>query len=308
MRATAFRCTVGLLGAGTLALCVALLSTAVAARGSQPTPLAHATVIGGSPAEPGTFPSLAFVIDVKGALADQCTGTVVAANLVLTAAHCAENMQTGDLNRGDFEVVTGAVEWDAPARQLSGVSRVIIYPQFSRRLDDGDAALLVLSTPTTAPAITLATAANAGWVHAGTAGTIAGWGKTHYLQSVSTKRLQEAPTGVQTSSWCTHHAVLFDPKKEICTIDPPSYRTGGCEGDSGGPLIAVDPASGEPFEIGVTIRAQYTCATRFPTVFTRVSDIYPWVHRWIAALKPPPAPVTTTTTTATTTAAATAGP
>jgi secreted trypsin-like serine protease len=201
MRATAFRCTVGLLGAGTLALCVALLSTAVAARGSQPTPLAHATVIGGSPAEPGTFPSLAFVIDVKGALADQCTGTVVAANLVLTAAHCAENMQTGDLNRGDFEVVTGAVEWDAPARQLSGVSRVIIYPQFSRRLDDGDAALLVLSTPTTAPAITLATAANAGWVHAGTAGTIAGWGKTHYLQSVSRRPQPESkpPRGAPTT-------------------------------------------------------------------------------------------------------------
>jgi secreted trypsin-like serine protease len=285
-----------------LAFCAALLSTAVAARGSQ-SPEAHAAVIGGSPAEAGTFPSLAFVIDVKGALADQCTGTVVASNLVLTAAHCAENMQTGDLyHAADFQVVTGAVEWNAPTRQLSGVSRVIIYPKFSRRADDGDAALLVLSTPTTAPPIALATAANSGWVHAGTAGTIAGWGKTHYLQSTPTKRLQEAPTGVQTSSWCTHHAVLFDPKSEICTIDPPGYRTGGCEGDSGGPLIAVDPADGAPFEIGVTIRAQYTCATHYPTVFTRVSEIYPWVHRWIAALKPPPAPVTSTTTTTTTTA------
>ncbi len=162
------------------------------------------------------------------------------------------------------------------------------------------------STPTAAPAIALATPANSHWVHAGTPGTIAGWGKTHYLQSAPTKRLEQAPTGVQASSWCAHHAALFDPKSEICTIDPPSYRTGGCEGDSGGPLIAVDPSNGDPFQIGVTIRAQYTCATHYPTVFTRVSEIYPWVHRWMTTLKPPP--ITTTTTTTTTETATTTTP
>jgi len=302
MRATSFRRTLGMIGAGALALSAVLLSSALAASGSGQ-PVARQSVLGGSPAEPGTFPSLAFVLDVRGQLADQCTGTVVAPNLVLTAAHCAENMQTGALAPASaFQVVTGTVEWNASARQLSSVSRVILYPRFARRIDDGDAALLVLATPTTVPAIALATPLNSHWLHAGTSATIAGWGKTRYQQSVSTKRLQQAQTGVQTSAWCAHHVAQFDPKSELCTIDPPGYRTGGCEGDSGGPLIAVDPTDGEPVEVGVTIRAQYTCATRDPTVFTRVSAIYPWVHRWIIALKPPAAPVTTITTTSSETA------
>jgi secreted trypsin-like serine protease len=289
-----------------MALSAVLLPAAFGASGTGQ-PAAGEAVLGGSPAEPGTFPSLAFVLDVKGQLADQCTGTVIAPNLVLTAAHCAENMQTGALAPASaFQVVTGTVDWRASSRTLSSVSRVILYPRFARRVDDGDAALLVLSTPTTVPAITLATPVNSHWLHAGSSATIAGWGKTHYQQSVPTKRLQQAATGVQTSTWCERHAVLFDPKNEICTIDPPSYRTGGCEGDSGGPLIAVDPTDGEPVEVGLTIRAQYTCATRYPTVFTRVSAIYTWIHRWITALTPPAAPPVTTTTTTTTTTTATA--
>jgi secreted trypsin-like serine protease len=280
-----------------------------------PAPGAHAVsrrsartaVIGGTPAEPGSYPSLAFVLNVRGALAEQCSGTVVAPNLVLTAAHCVEDLTSGVVAQPvSLTVITGALEWASPARQLSGVSRVIVNPRFLRHTDAGDAALLVLSTPTSAPAIALARGARGGgggepWLHAGTPGTIVGWGKTHYRQSVATRRLMQAATGLQSQSWCEHHALMFDPRSELCTIDPPEYRTGGCEGDSGGPLLAVEPALDEEIEVGITIRAADTCATRYPTVFTSVSSISGWVHRWISILKTPPIPPTSTTTTTTTT-------
>jgi hypothetical protein len=254
------------IGAATAALCgalvcaaligAALISSAAAASGarsgagtsggaagsaSRDNSPAHAAVLGGTPAEGAAFASLAFILDVKGTLADQCTGTVVAPNLVLTAAHCAENVLTGVVDQpGEFQVVTGVSEWQSPARQVSAVTRVIINPSYARRTDDGDAALLVLATPTSAPAIGLATPADAHWIRAGTPATIAGWGKTHYSQRTTTKRLMQAPTGVQTSKWCVRHSQLFDPASEICTIDPPTTAPEAAKGTAAGrcwPLI-----------------------------------------------------------------------
>ena len=82
-------------------------------------------IIGGTSAQTGTFPSLAYVVDFQGQLAYQCTGTVVAPSLVLTAGHCAENMQTGaPFSPSGFRVVTGAVDPLQPGEpRLDGARR-----------------------------------------------------------------------------------------------------------------------------------------------------------------------------------------
>jgi V8-like Glu-specific endopeptidase len=126
---------------------------------------AHIAVVGGQTAKPGTFPWMAYVVDVRGDDVGQCSGTVVAPNLVLTAGHCAEDLQTGVPNEASgYQVVTGNVDWGAPKteKQVSGVTRVIICPCFDRRTDVGDVALLQLSTPTTAPVVTLASSPGGG--------------------------------------------------------------------------------------------------------------------------------------------------
>lgn len=134
----------------------ALLVAAVLAL-TAPAPPATA-IIGGTIAQTGTFPSLAYVVDFQGQLAYQCTGTVIAPSLVLTAGHCAENMQTGvPFNPSGFRVVTGAVAPLQPGDLVSTVLGVIVYPGLERKVDNGDVALLVLSTPTSAPPIALAT-------------------------------------------------------------------------------------------------------------------------------------------------------
>ncbi|MGH2831731.1 MAG: trypsin-like serine protease, partial [Solirubrobacteraceae bacterium] len=108
---------------------------------------AHIAVIGGQIAESGTYPWMAYVLDLHGQDAGQCSGTVVAPNLVLTAGHCAENVQTRAPNEpSGYQVVTGNVNWAVPEteRQVSGVTRVIPCPCFDRRTDIGDVALLQL--------------------------------------------------------------------------------------------------------------------------------------------------------------------
>jgi secreted trypsin-like serine protease len=262
--------------------------------GRHPATKAHEAIIGGTPAQAGTFASVAYIEDLRGNKVGQCTGTVVAPKLILTAGHCVVNMKTGVMNKSSgYRVLTGSLDPATAAPQVSTVLGVLVDESFARRVDDGDAALLVLSTPTTAPAITLATASNQEELRAGTQAMIAGWGRTEYKQERPTERLQWADTVVQGRQWCKRNAPPFYVRSEICTIDPPRYATGACEGDSGGPLIATGSATGEPIQIGIAIHVYGRCSTRHPSVFTRVDEISSWVHTWVEAYKlppPPPAP------------------
>lgn len=268
---------------GKLALVLGVLLCAALAA-----PAAFA-VIGGAPAQQGAFPSLAYVIDIQGKYVYQCTGTVVAPSLVLTAGHCAEDMRTGVRNRpSGYRVVTGAADPLTPGASVSTVLGVIVYPGFARRVDDGDAALLVLSTPVTAPPITLATSSYMAHLQAGSPAVMAGWGLTSYEQRLPTETLRSASTVVQGRRWCAGNAPPFYAKSEICAIAPPSYATGACSGDSGGPLLAQLSAGGAPLQIGIAVHVYGRCSTRRPSVFVSIASISVWIHTWIDAYKLPP--------------------
>jgi Trypsin len=256
-------------------------------------------IVGGLPAAAGTAPWLAYIQNVVGSRRYGCTGTVVAPNLVLTAGHCGEDITTGSVYPpGGYTVVTGSLDYnDSSARQLSGVSQVIVYPGFNRITTDGDAALLVLSTPTTAPPIALATPGAAGLLTPGSADLITGWGETIGGDtSSSPTALRWATTVLQSSSYCNYTLAFgpFDPATELCTINAPTYATSTCFGDSGGPLLANDLTGqlGTPTEVGITSRVVGYCSTTYPDIFTRVDTIYPWVQSSITALTPaaPPPP------------------
>ena len=248
-------------------------------------------MVGGQTAKPGTFPWMAYVLDFRGNDAGQCSGTVVAPNLVLTAGHCAEDVQTGALNEASgYQVVTGNVDWDAPEteRQVSGVTRVIVCSCFDRRTDVGDVALLQLSTPTTAPVVTLASSPRGG-----TKAFLAGWGQTYFNQAAQDESLQWAPTVVQHPERCEHEAPPFSLASQICVMDTPSRKTGACHGDSGGPLLLPAPsAAGGMVQVGVADHVYGKCATTSPSVFTSVDAISAWVRDWAQALASAP-PVST---------------
>ncbi len=260
---------------------------------------AQEAIIGGAAARGSEFASVAEVFDLHGAQATECTGTVVAPSLILTAGHCAEDIDTGAIYKASgFRVLTGGI--DGNEKQVSTVSAVIVYEGFVRKTDEGDAALLVLSTPTAAPPVGLA-GSSAASPAPGAAAMIAGWGETHYQQRLLTGELQFADTVVQSERWCKRSAPPFYSGAELCTIDAPSYATGACFGDSGGPLLAQ--AGTGLVQIGIAVHVYGRCSTRRPSVFTSVSRIAPWVDAWIDAYKAPPAPTSTPAAPATTPAA-----
>ena len=284
------------MGARAVLACAVLVATIVAPSAAGATSgasralrrqRAHAAVIGGQPAEPGTFPWMAYVLDFRGNEVGQCSGTVVAPNLVLTAGHCAEDVQTGVVNEASgYRVLTGNVDWAAPEteKQVSDVTRVIPCPCFDRHTTVGDVALLQLSTPTTAPVVTLASTP-----HGGTGALLAGWGKTYFQQGTPVERLQWARTVVQRPESCEREASQFSPASEVCAIEEPDRQTGACNGDSGGPLLVAEPSvAGGMVQIGVASHVYNECATTSPSVFTRVDAISAWVRGWAQALASAP--------------------
>ena len=260
-------------------------------RGTAERPL----ILGGLPAAPGTFGMMAFVVYEDPGTGDTevCSGTVVSPQLVLTAGHCAFNTATGTEDQpAGYAVVTGSLDWTSPARQVSAVTRTILNPAYNAATGDGDAALLVLGAPTTAPAVPLADpSADLSLVNAGTSAQIAGWGLT--LADTVPDQLQWGISVVQSPAYCGAQAaqgqMTFDVGRQICAIDAPSFADGTCNGDSGGPLLAKR-ADGTWVEVGITDFGPVNCSTGLPDFFARGDSLSPWVTSWIQAVDGPAAP------------------
>jgi hypothetical protein len=266
-----------------LAAMLVLVAGAPSAAAAEHAPArAHAAIIGGHAAEPGMFPWMAYVLDMRGEALGQCSGTVVAPNVVLTAAHCAENLQTGIPNDpAGYRVLTGNVDVSSPdaTTQVSSVSRVIVCGCFDRHTAVGDVALLELSTPTTAPAIALAAKPSGS-----AAAVMAGWGNTYFAEAEAVTHLRWAPTLLQPAGTCEREASPFSPASEICTVGSPA-GTAVCNGDSGGPLLEPMPSAvGGMVQIGVASHVYGRCDTTKSSVFTRVDAVSEWVERWVQAL------------------------
>jgi secreted trypsin-like serine protease len=270
------------------ALCVAAMAQAPGATAKQPA--AQASVIGGKEAAPGLYPWMAFVADVledeKGRIAGAigCSGTVLAPRVILTAAHCTMDEQSKTLNSpSSYRVITGVVNWTDPQRQLSKVTQMIPYPKWapgSARDGFGDAALLVLETPTTAPPISVATPSDPRYLRLGTHARIAGWGMTYYEQPGFTEPLMWAKTTVE-SSRCEG---LWG---RICAIDFPKAASGICHGDSGGPLFVHDRKRGW-LEIGITEAVFDRCTTQRPQLFTRTDLLSKWIKTRVQKIEAQP--------------------
>jgi Trypsin len=257
---------------------LAIVALITGCGGGSPSIQAH--VFGGATASYEAFPSLAYVFDLRGNEAGQCTGTVVAPSLILTAGHCAENLATGVGNPpSGYRVVTGDLESDPTQGQTSRVAEVIVYPGFPKKSPD-DAALLVLETPTDAPPITLAETATK---LTDTSATLVGWEtREHHL--LPSRRLK-AYTVVQSQERCEQLGPPKEGNSQICTeSESPRDTTGACRGDSGGPLIA-DSSAGNPVEIGVVsarLGTQGKSGCSDLTSSTRVDALSSWTHHWIA--------------------------
>jgi hypothetical protein len=156
-----------------------------------------------------------------------CTGTLIGCQTFLTAAHCVEdNLDPADY--GVFFQHAGFVD----------VSAIAIHPSYEFPV--ADVAVLTLAAPVTG--IRPMPIDTVGGQPAGTAGTIAGFGRSGgSADDYGLKRAGLVETAPCASGISNTTSICWD---FTAPLGPPGEDSNTCNGDSGGPLF-IDGGSGD---------------------------------------------------------------
>jgi secreted trypsin-like serine protease len=271
-----------------LALAFAALAALAVPAAASAEPTAHASIVGGHSGSIADFPFLSFIEADEGKSGFACTGTVVAPRVVLTAAHCVESLDHGGLTpASQYALATGVTSpEEAQAENIFRITEAHVFPGFDPGTLHGDAGILILDRPTSAPVLPLAGPDDAALYAGGATVELAGWGLTHGNAKEEPKGLRTTSMVVETPSSCkakTHgYYSPFSPTAQMCTLDLPRRKSGGCFGDSGGPTIGHRP-DGTAVELGIISTGDISCSTKRPNVMTRTDFVAGWVSEWIAA-------------------------
>lgn len=246
-----------------IVLSIACTLVALAAPGSA------SAVVGGKTAQSGAYPYVVAVGDARG---PECGGTLIAASVVLTAAHCVAGLEAGAVR-----VLLGshALPASFAVAEASGhatrVTAVYVHPKFTPEGMRYDAALLLLAHPATGLRAVAMTAASPA---AGTRVSAAGWGMTKERGATSPGHLRSVSLALGTARSCG--AGYFAPSM-ICAGSPGRDT---CSGDSGGPLVAT--LDGKLELVGITSFGIGCAEPGHPGMYTRVSSIRAWALEQIA--------------------------
>jgi secreted trypsin-like serine protease len=247
-----------LLAAGAFCACAALAAPASAA--SRP-----ARIVGGVPADFTAAPWTAFLVAPgrSGFEGQFCGATVVSPTAAVTAAHCVV-----DSGIRAPQVVTGSDTLSGSDGQRLDVSGVDVDPDYHPNRTGHDAAVLHLASPTTAPAVAVATPAQASLASPGARLLLTGWGLVANNDRATPDALQQATITAASNHRCrADYSRAFKGDEMICST---GGRPDACRGDSGGPLVSF--GAGTPTLVGIVSFGGSHCGDRsFPGVYTRVS-------------------------------------
>jgi secreted trypsin-like serine protease len=224
-------------------------------------------VVGGTPSAANANP---FMASVQSNGSHFCGGSVIAAQWVLTAAHCVPDGSAAGLS-----VVTGTNNNLALTDGVrTVVDHVYVHPGYTN--NHHDAALLHLANGVAAPPITLAGAADDALETPGAPVTVAGWGDWNpvTLGLTALPLMMETQLNVVSDTDCAAANAGFDAPTGVCAA---ALLKDSCQGDSGGPLFAK--VGTKRIQVGIVSYGFFCAIPTFPGVYSEVnnSDIRSWI-------------------------------
>ncbi len=291
------------LGFGSAALVAATLIVS----GSATAEVSSDFVVGGTPAQEGSWPWQVRLLDEFDYHTGFCGGSLIAEQWVLTAAHCV--VQGGDTVDS---VVIGYGSIYQSQLKMVGSEKIIVHPDYNTT-NHADIALIKLAEPISgAEFIDIADPATEDKLVApGDELTVTGWGalwdfkgfeealysrgghdevNTHELlnanalmspeqlhqvtiQSIGT---DECRAAYEAFGAATDASFTIAPT-EICAGSPAGAKD-SCYGDSGGPLVAKADNDRGYVQVGVVSWGSQCGNPVLPGVYNRISQFRDWVH------------------------------
>ncbi|KAJ2658566.1 hypothetical protein IWW48_003971 [Coemansia sp. RSA 1200] len=252
-----------------------------------------ARVIGGEAAGANEFTSTV-LLEIGSAQynSQMCTGSLIASNVVLTAAHCAYATDTVMFNASDFRVMLGhdAIStYDTPAsnNKSYGVSKLVVHPDFDMTELKGDIAVLVLEESVASSEDALPILVYSGDYDTDTPIRAAGFGMTNpYNTNSMPTQLMAVNLTIGSDSLCAANTNDFSHEYLICTDGTAGKDT--CNGDSGGPLVTpIDHGSSRTALLGLT--SYGTSSASNPSglcaqaggsgYYTHIAPYIPWIAK-----------------------------
>jgi len=187
-------------------------------------------IVGGTAASAGDFP---FIVSLQRSGSHFCGGTLLNANTVLTAAHCAVGQTASNLQvrAGSLSRTSGGV--------VARVSSITVNPGYSASTYNGDLAIMKLATsiPTSSTISYATLPASGSDPAAGTTLTVAGWGTTSSGGSSLPTNLLKVDVPVVSRSSCQASYGTSAVTTQMFCAGLTQGGKDSCQGDSGGPII-----------------------------------------------------------------------
>nr|ATU82416.1 venom S1 protease with CUB domain 6 [Lethocerus distinctifemur] len=209
-----------------------------------------------------------------------CGATVVTPWHALTAAHCFFN-KTGRFNLvvGEHDIRNKS---ETPATQVIAIQEYVIHSEYDPVKFYNDIALIVVEQP-----IVFSQYVGPACLPSGQLSIdkeyvkIIGWGRTPETPNGS-PILQKVNLKVVPQDLCKRLWDSLDPR-QLCTY---GADKSACSGDSGGPVVWVDPETNRYTLVGIVSFGTRECGNKIPRVNTLVSGHLMWIRKNINAHGP----------------------
>jgi len=253
-------------------------------------------IVGGQAATVGQFPyQIAWIDKTRGGTTFQkffCGGSLIAADVVLTAGHCFRSIDpNGDVNTqpGSVSAVVGTINLDGSG-EIIDVQEIYVHPNYNyqdyQSYDEVDLAIVKLvRASTTGTPVTLISSNQANLENDGLQSIVSGWGVTsaNTVNGQPSQVLRFVQIPLVDTATCQasvpNGVDILITENYICAGE---QNQDACFGDSGGPLVI--PSAGNT-QIGVvsagTQVAEPLCGGEYGT-YSRLLPHRDWIDQCLS--------------------------
>ena len=240
--------------------------------GPKPSAARPQHIVGGEEVAPNDWPWMASLEDGSFHF---CGGSLIAPDMILTAAHCAVGS-----NPGDFDVVLGRHDLSTDVGERIAVAEIIVHPDYNAATTDFDIALVRLVAPSAQTPIVFARGEQQELFAPGVSSTIIGWGVL--LEGGDTPdTLRQVSVPIVSNEAAN---ALPGYEGQVTENMLAAGLSGGgkdsCQGDSGGPLM-VDDGKGGYLQAGIVSWGLGCARPNAYGIYTRTAVFADWIDKFL---------------------------